>query len=334
MFFEKRTLIITTLLITMIIFIPTMIVIFPISQAEQPHETEQVISVSNEVPQDEAITVPVMRTETNKVETVPLEKYVIGVVASEMPAEFELEALKAQALAARTFVVNQLMNSRDDEEVTVLDTVDHQVYNDENELRNIFGSDFHWKLEKVEQAVLETESEILTYEDRPITPAFFSTSNGYTENSEDYWESELPYLRSVTSKWDEQSPKFLSQHTFTIEEMETLLNITLQRDVSIPIELNRTESNRVKSFIIADNTFTGRQIRERLSLPSNDFSIEQRHDHFIFTTKGYGHGVGMSQYGADGMAKEGKSYKEIVSYYYKDVSISNLTDIAPLFAMK
>src|SRR5690625_1279434 len=141
-------------------------------------------------------------------------------------------------------------------------------------------------MEKISKAVTETASEILIYNDEPITPAFFSTSNGYTENSEDYWESELPYLRSVESKWDEKSPKYISQHTFTIDEIEKLLNISLQRNTSIPIEISRTDSNRIKTLKIADQQFSGRKVRELLNLPSNDFSIEQRNDHFIFTTKG------------------------------------------------
>lgn len=332
--FKKPTFLMVSSLIVIILLIPTLIVIIPTLKAEQkvveqPTETVEVAS-----DETEELVVPVMRTKIDEIENVPLEQYVTRVVASEMPAEFEIEALKAQALAARTFVINQLMNEQNSKDLAILDTVDHQVYNDEDELRDIFGTDYHWKIEKIEEAVVATKSEILTYEQNPITPAFFSTSNGYTENSEDYWESELPYLRSVESKWDEKSPKYISQHTFTIDEIEKLLNISLQRNTSIPIEISRTDSNRIKTLKIADQQFSGRKVRELLNLPSNDFSIEQRNDHFIFTTKGYGHGVGMSQYGANGMAKEGKNYKEIVSYYYKGVNIKKFDEIAPTLVEK
>lgn len=332
-FIKRPTFIFITSLTLIITLIPTFIVILPTTKEEAAIEetNEEVIETPEQV---EETIVPVMRTKSETVEQVPLEQYVMRVVASEMPAEFELEALKAQALAARTFVIDQLMNGSKDEENVVLDSVDHQVYYNENELRELFGTDYSWKMGKIEEAVLETKSEILTYNDHPITPAFFSTSNGYTENSEDYWESELPYLRSVTSKWDEASPKFLSQHTFTIREAENLLDTSLAATTTQSIEMSRTESNRVKTVMLGDKQFTGREVREKLNLPSNDFSIERRNDHFIFTTKGYGHGVGMSQYGANGMAAEGKSYEEIVSYYYKDVSIHNMVDIAPKLVMK
>lgn len=325
-FYKKPIFVFLSLLILFILALPTLIVIFPTLKAEQ-QRIQEVEESEDKINETEEMIVPVMRTKQNEVENIPLEQYVTHVVASEMPAEFELEALKAQALAARTFVINQLLYEQDEEEAVILDTVDHQVYNDENDLRKLFGNDYQWKIEKISQAVKETEGEIMTYNNEPITPAFFSTSNGYTENSEDYWETDLPYLRSVESKWDEKSPKFLSQHTFTIDELESLLNITLEKNGSIPIEVSRTDSKRIKTLKIANEQFSGRRVRELLNLPSNDFSIEQRDDYFIFTTKGYGHGVGMSQYGANGMAEAGKKYDEIVSYYYKDVEIKKVEEL-------
>src|SRR5699024_4711449 len=134
-----------------------------------------------------------------KVEDVPLETYVSRVVASEMPIEFEMEALKAQALAARTYVVDVMMHDDEDgdDSALITDTTDNQVYHDDEQLKKQWGAEAYEKnMQKINQAVTETKGEILTYDDDPIFPAFFSTSNGYTENSEDYWESELPYLRS------------------------------------------------------------------------------------------------------------------------------------------
>src|SRR5699024_8414720 len=160
-------------------------------------------------------------------------------------------------------------------------------------------------------------------------PAFFSTSNGFTENSEDYWENEVPYLRSVESPWDEDSAKFLDQKTVTIEETEQLLGINLPKSSAIPIETTRTEGNRVAELSLGEHSISGRDVREKLELRSSDFTIKQKDNHLIFTTKGFGHGIGMSQYGADGMAKDGKSYQDIVKYYYKDVEISSVTEAAP-----
>lgn len=114
-----------------------------------------------------------------------------------------------------------------------------------------------------------------------------------------------------------------------MNEVEKALNITLDNNTDLKIELSRTESNRVDQVKIAGELFTGREIRDKLSLQSSDFTIKTNNSHIIFTTKGFGHGIGMSQYGANGMAKEGKTYEEIVKYYYKDIEIKNITDIAP-----
>ncbi|KAB8126761.1 stage II sporulation protein D, partial [Gracilibacillus oryzae] len=190
-------------------------------------------------------------------------------------------------------------------------------------------SDYHWKMDKITEAVAATQGEIITYNKEPITPAFFSTSNGYTENSEDYWQNELPYLKIVESPWDEElSPKFLNQIILTANEVQQKLGVNLSANVQ-DFQITRTDSNRVETATIAGTAFSGREIREKLNLPSNDFTITRKNDHFVFTTKGYGHGVGMSQYGANGMALEGKNYQDIISYFYKGTAIETLEQAAP-----
>lgn len=280
--------------------------------------------------------VNVFRTKTEKVEEVPLEEYVVHVVASEMPADFELEALKAQALAARTYVVRFLVQGVSQNipgGADVTDTIEHQVYKNEDELRELWGSDYHWKIDKITQAVYETQGKIITYDNQPITPAFFSTSNGYTENSENYWPNELPYLRIVESPWDEEiSPKFFSQKTFTKSQLEELLGVPVQSEEKF--HLTRTDSQRVETMKVGEKSFSGREVRTLLDLPSNDFTITKKNDHYVFTTRGYGHGIGMSQYGANGMALEGKSSSEIVSYYYKGTEVSSLEEAAPTLLAK
>ncbi|MBY7144707.1 stage II sporulation protein D [Virgibacillus sp. NKC19-3] len=322
-------------LITLILVIPTMIVI-PFGSnneaAEEPNVEEEAPEQTSEQEAeiaDSPFSVEVMRDTSDTIEDVPLEEYVKRVVASEMPAEFEVEALKAQALAARTYIVNHLLFQDEDENFDVTDTTAHQVYKSEHELRSVLGKDFDWKMDKVEEAVAGTQGEILTYEDAPITPSYFSTSNGYTENSEDYWGDELPYLRSVESPWDEDSPKYLHQEVFTMSEVEDTLGIDLTPDDDVPMDVTRTESQRVDELEIAGSTFSGKEVREQLELQSSDFTIEQKNDHFIFTTKGFGHGIGMSQYGANGMAEEGETYQDIVKHYYQDVEISTVNDTAP-----
>lgn len=322
---KKFSLVCVAFLLCAIIILPTIIVKLHAQVEEEPKETS-IVEVYEDV-DEEDVTVTVQRTDTNEREQVLLEQYVTHVVLSEMPAEFEIEALKAQAVAARTYVINHLLHHEGNE--AILDSVEHQVYQDEAELQQTLGADYYWKHEKAEKAVQATKGEIITYEDEPITPTFFSMSNGYTEAAENYWGNDLPYLQTVESKWEEAHPKFTNQTIIDMTDVAKALDITLNSSPNIPIKITRNESNRVSEVEIAGETFTGREVREKLHLRSSDFAIEQRDNHFIFTTKGYGHGVGMSQYGANGMAEEGKNYRDILTYYYQGVGISTIDKAAP-----
>lgn len=333
-----------TCMVIAILLIPTLIVMPSADGYESQSESSEQTDDQQEVALDESsesnqasadLSVAVMRSESENVETVPLEAYVQGVVASEMPVnEFEPEALKAQALAARTFIVDHLLHQSDSDASDVSDTVQHQVYKNEEELKDLWGSDYETNMSKLEEAVTATAGEIITYEDAPIMPAFFSTSNGRTENSEDYWDNELPYLRSVESPWDEESAKFLDQRTFTVDEVGKQLGVELPQGTAIAIETTRTEGERVEELSLNDQQISGRDVREKLDLQSSDFTIEQKNNHLIFTTRGFGHGIGMSQYGANFMAKDGKSYQDIIEHYYQGVEISTVTDTAPTLVSK
>ncbi|MED0716823.1 stage II sporulation protein D [Aeribacillus composti] len=283
------------------------------------------------------VSVPIYRSQEKKIDEVPLEEYVVGVVAAEMPAEFEKEALKAQALAARTYIVKELFTGQNvgsPEGAVVTDTELHQVYKNEEELRRIWKKDFDWKIKKIKEAVAETRGQILTYDDKPIDASFFSTSNGYTENSEAIWPNALPYLKSVESPWDEKSEKFLAREVFTVQEFEQKLGIKIGKGNSIGKIIERTPGHRVALVEINGKKFTGREIREKLGLRSTDFSWTLKGDQIIVTTKGYGHGVGMSQYGANFMAQEGKNYKEIVSHYYQGIEISQASPFLSKYMAK
>ncbi|WP_430790231.1 stage II sporulation protein D [Virgibacillus flavescens] len=329
-FFKSPSFLIIGSLIMIILIMPTLIVVPFIHSDDQQTVTD---SLNQETPELEVgespFSVAVMRASSEEVENVPLEKYVVGVVASEMSAEFEMEALKAQTLAARTYIVSRMLHEPVSNESTVTDTVAHQVYKDEQDLRRLWGTDYDKKMNRIVKAVESTQGEILTFNGQPIDASFFSTSNGYTENSEEYWENEIPYLRSVKSPWDKESPKYLDQKTIPVTEVEEKLAITLPDEKTLSVEVSHTAGKRIDQIKIAGKTFSGRDVREKLELRSSDFTIEKKKDYLIFTTKGYGHGVGMSQYGANGMAKEGKSYKDIVTYYYKGIDISNVTETAP-----
>jgi len=275
---------------------------------------------------DAAVEVAVYRASIGKIETVPMENYLIGVVAAEMPAEFKEEALKAQALTARTYIVQKMLTKDTigvPKGAQVTDTILNQVYKSNAELKQQWGVDYNWKRKKIQDAVRATSGKILTYKGEPINATFFSTSNGYTENSEDYWPGKIPYLRSVPSPWDLKSPKFTNQAVFSVAAFEARLGVKLGSGSSIGTVVERTAGKRVGKVNISGKILTGRDIRDKLNLNSSDFSWDRKGNNIIITTHGFGHGVGMSQYGANGMAAEGKDYKQIVQYYYKGVQITS-----------
>jgi stage II sporulation protein D len=261
----------------------------------------------------------------------PLETYVMGVVAAEMPAEFKLEALKAQAIAARTFIVRRLA-AKDTSgvpsgEADVTDTISHQVFIPPEQVKADWTRLGKAKeLEKLEQAVRESRDAVMTYQGQAITASFFSTSNGYTENAEDVWGNVVPYLKSVDSPWDKQlAPGF--KETVTMKRSEILQKMNLD---AVPVTtenggswikvLSTTKGHRIKEIQIAGETFSGPEVRKRLGLRSSQFSWRTEGDEVQITTYGYGHGVGMSQWGANGMAQEGHTATEILKHYYTGIS--------------
>ncbi|WP_110928340.1 stage II sporulation protein D [Bacillus massiliglaciei] len=328
----KPMILVLIITVFVIIMIPAMLVL-PFSKndttgelSEQTEQTDGKEGKKVDSSKNESIEISVYRSSEKKIQKLPLETYLSGVVAAEMPAEFEKEALKAQALAARTYIVSQLLSEKKiglPEGADVGDTELHQVYKNDSELKELWGSTYTEKMNKIKKAVKETEGQILTYDGQPIEASFFSTSNGYTENSEDYWKAARPYLKSVSSPWDKSSPKFQTKVAVTVSEFENKLGVNVPEGSQIGTITKRTSGNRVGIVDIGGVKLTGKQIREKLSLTSSDFSWERQGDRIIILTKGFGHGVGMSQYGANGMAKEGKNYKDIVKYYYQGIDIQS-----------
>lgn len=322
----KAVVLVVSLLLIAVLMIPSLLVLpftGQVSGKLNERTEEQDILVLLE--EASAVEVSVYRSAKDEVEQIPLEKYVLGVVASEMPVEFEEEALKAQALSARTEIVRHLLS---DTEIGLLkgadigDSEQFQVFKNEAELKEQWGLNYQKNIEKISQAVYATRGQIITYENKPITAAYFSTSNGFTENSEAYWTTPYPYLKSVESPWDIESPKFQHQVAIPVEEFEEKLGVQL-KDGQVGEIVARTPGNRVAKVKIGDKEWTGREIRDMFGLRSADFTWERAGDEIIITTKGYGHGIGMSQYGANGMAKEGKTYEEIIKYFYQGVEIQD-----------
>ncbi|PLR76173.1 stage II sporulation protein D [Bacillus sp. V3-13] len=326
----KPFIVLAAILFVITLMVPTMLVL-PFAEekaagqlGEEKDPSPQATEGGNAA--EPALEVAVYRTAAKQIEKIPLEKYLVGVVAAEMPADFEKEALKAQVLAARTYILSQMISGKTvgvPEGADVTDTELHQVYKNDQDLKKNWGKDYDWKLKKVTAAVQETAGQILTYEGSPITPTFFSTSNGFTENSEDYWKNSYPYLRSVQSPWDKESPKFTAQKVIPVAQFESTLGVKITDPANFGKTITeRTAGKRVGKVKIGGKELTGKDIREKLDLQSSDFSWVLKGENVVITTKGYGHGVGMSQYGANGMASEGKNYQEIVQHYYQGVEIT------------
>lgn len=305
----------------------------PGSHEKPPLPQTQVVPVSAQSIESSLPLVPVYLSREKRIDQVPIEAYVRGVIAAEMPVEFELEALKAQALAARTYIIRRLQE-QDTSQVPapgaiVTDTVAHQAFLTEEQLKGKWsGPSAAANWEKLNQAVLETEGRVILYGGKPINAVFFSTSNGYTENSEDYWGEKIPYLRSVPSPWDAGlSPRY--KETVSMPYKNFLKQLGLSGTVTAGATLSgskvtsTTAGHRIGKISIGGKTFTGREVRERLGLASSQFEWRLAKGEVEITTYGYGHGVGMSQWGANGMAKEGKSAEEIVRYYYSGVTVGS-----------
>ena len=259
----------------------------------------------------------------NTVENINLEDYLIGVVSSEVPVSFKKEAIKAQAVAARTYALKQIQNNQN-ESYDVKDDTSSQVYKSNEELKTIWKENYDNNINIIKEAVNETKGEYLTYNNDIIYAFFFSTSNGQTEDNKDVFGQDLPYLKVVDSSFDEKETNdFKVTKTYSLEEFYQKLEIPYSNNLVIT-DIVYTDSKRIKNIKINNIEFTGIDIRRRLSLRSTDFTIEKNNGQILITTKGYGHGVGMSQYGANALAKQNKTYEEILKYYYKGTNLQKL----------
>lgn len=247
-----------------------------------------------------------------------LEEYVVGVVACEMPASFDEEALKAMSVAARTFALYKLKNNKNYKLKS--DTSD-QCYISLSEMKDKWGNNFDKYYNKIKNLVYETKNEYMIYNDEVIISFYFSISNGYTENVENVFSQKLDYLVSVDSSWDKNSNYKSKDLKIKINDFFNKLGIDYSNNIKIKYE--RSDTGRVNYLYINGNKFKGTKIRSLLSLRSTDFEISNDKEYVYIKTKGYGHGVGMSQYGANYMAKSGYKYDEILKHYYTDVEIVN-----------
>lgn len=280
--------------------------------------------------------IKVFNSKTNEVIVIEPEEYLKGVVASEMPADFNIEALKAQSVTARTYLLYRLKKYPDGHpdhlEAPICSDVHCQVWTSKNDLIESHEDGWYEKYWwKIEEAVNSTNGQVLTYDGKIIEPLFHSVSGGRTENSEDVFSTAVPYLRSVESPYESEAPKLHDSIKITVDEFIRKIK-SAHGDIDIsPADLNEkiqlgevSESGKIKTLYIDDTEITGREMRSLFNLNSTDFNFIQSGDEIEIVTNGYGHGVGMSQWGADGMADNGYNYKEILEHYFTDIKIVSM----------
>lgn len=296
------------------------------------------------------ISVSVYVVEQEKLITMPLEVYVRGVVAAEMLPGFHIEALKAQAVAARTYAVKRMdmfggkgCSLHPGADVCT-DPQHGQAWGSNDTLRVKWGTIGYLRnMYKISQAVRATEGIVLTYQEKVIDAVYHSSSGGRTASAQEVWGQDVPYLQSVASQFEEASPHKRETRVFLFQDLERQLGIrvgaygeiqkdkdgrvtnvvTGVQDDSVAV-IQRTVSGRAELLKLGDEIMTGVEIRKLLGLRSTMFSVVCSDDMVTFVTSGYGHGVGMSQYGANGMAEQGYSFDKILMHYYTGIQLAVL----------
>ena len=316
------------------IFVIVLIISMPIIFTNQ-FKFEEV--VSNNIEEEEIkydygdySNIKLLHIETGEVQNLDLDDYLLGVVSSEMPANFEIEALKAQAIVARTYTIYQIKNGSKHENADMCDnslccqawiSKEDRFARWEEENREEY-----WN--KIYQAVNDTKGKIILYEGEPINALFHSNSGGKTELSINVWGGNYPYFQSVETSGEEAYTSFNSE---TRISKDTLIQKMLEKYTNFSIDFSKedaikvleyTDSGRVKIIQIGNTKISGVDARKIFSLKSAKFDVQIKNDEIVFNVQGYGHGVGFSQCGSDAMAKSGKKYDEIIKYYYKNVEIS------------
>lgn len=269
----------------------------------------------------------VYNTETEKTEEIPRKEYLFGVVAAEMPALYHEEALKAQAIAAYTYACSRkAQNSGKSYDITTDPTLDQNYITKEAAIEK-WGDNADEYIKKIEDIINDTDGYMITYNGSAITAVYHAISSGKTEDCKNIWGSSLPYLKSVVSEGDKLAKGYISKAEFSAEDIKEKFS-DIADFSSAPEDWfqksERTDSGTVSKISLCGEAITGSEIRNALDLRSSNFEIEYTDEKFIFTVYGYGHGVGMSQNGADYMAKQGCDFKEILTHYYTDCKVEKV----------
>ena len=351
----KRIIVIYIIFIIILFFMPVLMVKEQDNKSNQLNESE--------------IKIRLLYSEKNEIVEMSLDEYIMGVLIGEMPVSYELEALKSQAVVARTYTLNKITSSElNHENADMCDDINHcQAYKTkEYALACWDDEEENEKWNKIKKAVLDTKNEVITYNNEIINAFFHANSGGKTEDSLNIWGKEnIPYLKSVEGNEDNIR---IEKVTFSYDEFEKIMSekypnyikmffknkdsnstvktasseemlLQIKDDTSHEIKtytnkeeakikiLEKNSSGRVDKIRISNITLLGTEVRTLFNLRSTYFEVEITNENVIFNTKGYGHGVGLSQDGANSMAKNGHSYSEIIKHYYTNVEVKNILNI-------
>ena len=271
---------------------------------------------------------------TDALITVSAREFLYAAVVCEMPASFEAEALKAQAVACHSFYANKRLSARKTPKAALkggdfeVDTENWSIYTTKEQMEEKWEKKYQENFQKIKNAVDSVANEIMEYDGKPILACFHAQSGGKTETAANVWGADYPYLTAVDSPGDALSPGYKSETTFPVEDFKAILKkkisgIKLDEDPKKWVgKLTKSLSGTVVLCPLGDRMASGGEMRTFFSLRSAVFDVKLVDDRFVFTVLGHGHGVGMSQYGAQEMAKQGSGYKEILAWYYKGVKLT------------
>lgn len=302
---------------------------------ENNAENNQEVSQKGKYEYKKYGTITLLHTKTGETEQVELDDYLCNVVSAEMPADYDIQALKAQAIVARTYTIYKILNRKhDNADICDSSTCCQAWISKEDRLAKWEESKRESNWQKICEAVNETAGQIITYDNQPINAFFHSNSGGTTEIPINVWGGTgYPYLQSVQTAGEEGYTQYASEAEFTYEE---LLNKLKEKYADISIDFNNsedikileyTESGRVKTIKFGNHELSGVETRTILGLRSTNFEITNSENKIKFSVKGYGHGVGMSQTGADSMAKQGSTAEEIIKHFYSGVEIKEVNSL-------
>lgn len=310
----------------------SVMLILPLAALESPKETAvQTAAHILEIPKAKQAVSETFRICDISSDTVTEMKsadYIFGVVAAEMPALYEKEALKAQAVAAYTYAcVKKAENSDKSYDLTTDPSID-QSFITKEEAEKRWGEKSGEYSEKIKSAISEADGYMVTYENKPILAVYHAISSGMTESCEEVWGKNLPYLKPVASPGDKLAPEYVSKAEFSEEDVKTKLAelCTVGGEAKDFFgNVKKTQSGTVKTLTVCGKEVTGAAVRSLFGLRSANFDVVYGDGLFTFTVYGYGHGVGMSQYGANYMAKQGSGFKEILCCYYSGCKVEKVS---------